>query len=276
MQHNIRPVYVFDGISHELKTKEKERRREVRKLSEIEYNKAIEAGDMDRARLFAQRVNKLTPEMIEDSKKLLELMGIPAISSPGEGEAQAAQMAKEGILHAAGTQDYDALVFGSPRMLRNVNISGRRRLPGGGYKNILPEMFELSEVLRSLDLSQAQLVDLGILMGSDFNPDGFKGVGPKTALKFIKKYGTFEEILANEKKVQETDTPYEEIRKIFLQPNVTKNIELTFESKFDKTGIMEYLHKQHNFNPTQYENLLSKTERALKNPRTQTSLDAFF
>lgn len=274
MQKNIKPVYVFDGQSHDLKTKEKERRREVRKIAEEEYNKAIADGDMERAKLFAQRVNKLTPEMIEDSKKLLELMGIPVIQAPGEGEAQASIMTKEGSLYAAGTQDYDALMFGSPKMLRNVNISGRRRLPSGGYRNIQPEMFELSEVLRSLNLSQEQLVDLGILMGSDFNPDGFKGVGPKTALKFINKYGSFEEVLASEKKVQETETPFKEIQKIFLEPNVIRNIDLKFESKFDKAGIIAYLKDEHNFSPN--ENMLSKTERALKNPRVQTSLDAFF
>ncbi len=274
IQNGITPVFVFDGKSHQFKDKEKQKRRDARDLAQIEYEKAIADGNMERARMFAKRVNKLTPEMVDDAKKLLDAMGIPVVQAPGEGEAQAAQLTIEGKLHATSSQDYDTLMFGSPILIRNLSVSGTRRLKGGKTIKVYPEEYSLNTVLQSLEIDRDQLVDLGIMMGTDFN-DGFPGVGPKTAIKFIKKYGSYYKTRENEKKISDIDIPYEEIRDIFLKPNVSKNLDLDFSRTYSEERITEFL-QERNFDIGRYINTIRKTTKMISKRETQTSLDDFF
>ncbi|MHA2100354.1 MAG: flap endonuclease-1 [Candidatus Kariarchaeaceae archaeon] len=276
IQHGIQPIYIFDGISHPLKTEEKEKRRETVRLAEIEYKKALDEGDMVKARSFGSRVNKLTPEMLDDSKRLLELLGIPWLVAPGEGEAQASQMVIEGSVWATASQDYDTMLFGAPRMIRNLNITGKRNLPGGKVITIQPEQIELHKLLDALNLTREQLIDLGILLGTDFNPKGFRKIGPATGYKLINEYGSFEEVRKHNKVVKETEIPYEEIRDIFLKPDIEKHMKIDFSKKFDKDGIIEFLVEERNFSRERYINILEKTEREMAIQKSQTSLDDWF
>lgn len=274
LQNGISPVFVFDGQSHEFKDKEKQKRRDARDLAQIENEKAIEEGNMDRARMFAKRVNKLTPEMVDDAKELLTAMGIPIVQAPGEGEAQSAQLTIDGVLDATSSQDYDTLMFGSPVLLRNLSVSQTRRTRDGAVKKVFPEEYRLSQVLDSLGLTQEQLVDLGIMMGTDFN-DGFNGVGPKTALKFINKYKSFQAAYEQEEKLQAVEVEYEEIRDIFLKPNVLKGYSVEFGMLYDTEAIISFLN-DHNFDIGRYNNIINKTERYIQKNAAQTSLDDFF
>ncbi len=274
LQYNITPVYVFDGKSHELKNQEQKRRRDAREKAEVEYQHALDVGDIKRARQLAQRVNKLSPEIIDDAKHLLDAMGIPWIDAPGEGEAQAAYLTKIGIFNATASQDYDTLLFGSPTMVRNVTISGRKKMYGREV-TIHPEMYQLDDVLRALDVSHEQLIDIGILIGTDFNPEGFPGIGPKTAYKEIKKYGSIEKVAENNSKVDLENVPYEEIRKIFLDPNVDVNLRPNTTVNFDVEKINTFL-KSRNFDVDRYANLLNKTAREIKLNNNSTTVDDWF
>ncbi|MHA2501465.1 MAG: flap endonuclease-1 [Candidatus Kariarchaeaceae archaeon] len=277
IQQGITPVYVFDGKSHELKSVVQKERRSKREVAKREYDKALEEGDLTRAKKFASRVNYLNDTMIEDAKKLLTLMGIPVVQAPGEGEAQAAQLALEGKVYATASQDYDALLFGTPIMVRNVNITGRRSLPGGsGFKVINPIEIELSLLLKGLDLTREQLIDVGILLGSDFNPDGVAGIGPKTAYSLMKKHGSFIETEKNDKRVKDAEIPYEEIRDIFTQPNVITGLELDKSMSFDGEKVLSFLVDQKNFSEGRYTNIIRKTEKVLQDKQKQTALDDFF
>ena len=276
IQEGIRPVYVFDGKSHPLKAQIQEERRKKREIAKEEYEKALNEGDLVRARKFATRANYLTSDMIDDAKKLLSLMGIPVIDAPGEGEAQAAQLSIEGQVYGAATQDYDALLFGSPIIVRNLNISGKRALPGGGVKLISPEEIDLNILSDKLNLNRLQLIDLGILLGSDFNPEGVKGIGPKSAYKYIKKYGSFIETEKNVSSVKDASIPYKDILDIFLKPNVTKNINLDFTHNYDVEAITKFLVDEKNFSEGRYLNIIQKTNRVIEDTQKQTNLDDFF
>src|SRR5208282_2840134 len=179
MELGIKLVYVFDGAPPELKAEEISRRRKVREEARKHYTEAVAVGDMPSARKYAEMSTTIRSDMIGESKQLLEAMGIPWYDAPSEGEAQASVMAKEGTVDGVASQDHDSLLFGAPLLVRNVTISGKRRLPS---KNIMidiePETISLSETLESLKFTRAQLIDLGILLGTDFNPDGFRGIGP--------------------------------------------------------------------------------------------------
>jgi flap endonuclease-1 len=162
----------------------------------IMYERALAKGDMSGARVYAQATSRLKDYMEEDSKKLLSLMGLPWVQAPSEGEAQAAHMTRRGDTDYCASQDYDSLLFGAPKLIRNVTISGRRKLPSKNvYVDVVPELVVLRRFLKECDITYEQLIDVSILIGTDFNPDGIKGLGPKTALKLIRENGTLERAL---------------------------------------------------------------------------------
>ncbi|MDK2464494.1 MAG: flap structure-specific endonuclease, partial [Candidatus Korarchaeota archaeon] len=159
----ITPVYVFDGEPPEFKRRELEERAARREEAREKWAEAAERGDVEEMRKYAQAALELTDEMVEDAKRILELMGVPWVQAPSEGEAQAAHMAARGDVWAAASQDYDSLLFGSPRLVRNVTITGKRyyrKRPG--YYRLEPELIVLEELLSSLGITREQLVDMAI------------------------------------------------------------------------------------------------------------------
>ena len=235
----IKPIWVFDGKPPSLKTAEIERRKTAKVDAAVKYEKAITDGNMEEARKYAQQTTSIKDAMVSESKELLGLFGIPCIQAPSEGEATAAHLTVTGQAWASASQDYDSILFGARRLVRNFTNSGRRKVPNRNfYVAVEPEMILLENVLKSAELSRPQLVDIGILIGTDFNPSGFTRIGPKTALKLIKKHSRLEDI----PQIQEglSGVPYEEIRRIFLEPDVADVDEIEF-GKPDHDGVIQYL-----------------------------------
>lgn len=186
VEQGIKPVFVFDGKPPVFKAETIKARVEIREAARQMYEAAKAAGSAD-AYKYAQASTSINAQIIKDSKELLGLMGIPYMVAPSEGEAQASYMVRKGAADYVGSQDFDSLLFGAPRMVRNIAITGRRKLPRKGvYVDVKPEVIELEEVLKALEITREQLVDMGILIGTDYNPGIYK-VGPKTALKLVKK-----------------------------------------------------------------------------------------
>jgi flap endonuclease-1 len=209
--------------------------------------------------------------MVGESKALLDALGIPWVQAPGEGEAQAAHMAARGDVWAASSQDFDSLLFGAPRLVRNLAVTGKRKLPGKSiWVDVEPELIELEAVLGALGLSRQQLVEAGILVGTDFDA-GVKGVGPKRAVKLIKDKGNLTDVLQQ----LEADVPEaEQIREIFLKPNVTDTYSVAFKTA-DEAAVRDILVKQHDFGEERVKATFpryAKLHEAMK----QRSLDAFF
>ncbi|KON30266.1 hypothetical protein AC482_04340 [miscellaneous Crenarchaeota group-15 archaeon DG-45] len=217
--YQIMPVFVFDGRPPVLKRREVERRRALRERAEEEYAAALERGDYDEAFSKAVMTGRLTSELVDDSKRLLDLLGIPWVQAPGEGEAQAAYMAGRGDAWAVSSRDYDSLLFGAPRLVRYVTIQGREFLPSrGAYRRLKPEVIDLEAFLGHHGITLEQLIDLAILVGTDFN-DGVKGVGPKTALRLLREHGRLEEM--PREVAGELPGDYEAIRRLYLHADVT-------------------------------------------------------
>lgn len=190
--HDIRPVFVFDGPPPDLKRDEIRRRREAREKSEREYAAAVEAQDYAKAWSKAVMTSRLTRTMVDEAKTLLSLLGIPWVQAPSEGEAQAAFLARRGDVWAAGSKDYDSLLFGAPRLVRFLAIGSTEYLPSQRRSRpVSPEVIDLGANLRTFGITREQLIDLAILVGTDFHP-GVKGIGPKTALKRIREWGSLE------------------------------------------------------------------------------------
>lgn len=283
-EREIRLVYVFDGKAPSLKDVEIKRRQQVKEQATVKYEVAVAQGSYQEAKKYAQATGRLRDTMLDDSRKLLELLGVPWIQAPSEGEAQAAYMAAQGTVWSAVSQDYDALLFGAPRLVRNLAISGKRKLPlRQAYVQIDPELVELESMLRELGLSREQLVDLGILVGTDFNPGGFKGVGPKTALKLLKEYGSLEKISASKPEIV-LPPELNRIRDIFLHPDVTNNYKLEWREP-DIESLVAFLCGERDFNEERVRAAVSrvvaaKSEQIGKGKETESKrekpLEAFF
>jgi flap endonuclease-1 len=271
MAEGIKPVYVFDGRPPDLKMRTIEERMKIRMKAREEWESAKEEGREEEARMKAQQASFLTRDMVGEAKKLLDFMGIPWVQAPSEGEAQAAFMAAKGDAHASASQDFDSLLFGAPRLVRNMALTGKRKLPRKRvYVEVKPEMIFLDENLKEWGISREQLVDMGIMVGTDYNP-GVKGIGPKTALKLIRKYGTLEKVMdARGFKIEN----YEEIREIFLNPEVTENYELVWRD-VDEDALLNFLCGEHDFSRDRVMSAVEKM-REFKRYREQRSLDAWF
>ena len=272
LETGIKMVYVFDGTPPRLKSLEVARRREIKEHAGEMYREALERKDYVAARKFASSTSYLDNLMVDESKKLLDLMGIPWIQAPSEGEATAAHLNIKGAVDYTASQDYDSLLFGAPRLVRNVTISGKRRLPNRNVRvDVIPETILLDEVLSSNGITREQLIDIGILLGTDFNPDGFQGIGPATALKFIKKYTRIEDISELKGKM---DFDPNEIREIFLHPQVSTK-EVDMESKnTERDSLEKFLVEEHNFSKDRIETALQKLD-AQKQKASQ-SLEKWF
>jgi flap endonuclease-1 len=256
----IRPVFAFDGKPHLLKEKTLQERKKRKKIAEIEYKQALEEGDLKKARSKAQQTSRLTEDMVEESKNLLSALGIPWVQAPGEGEAQASHMVKKGDAYAVGSQDYDCLLLGAPVLIRNLTAQGRRKTPGKEkYVKVYPKQIRLKANLKSLGVKQKQLVDMAILIGTDFN-EGIKGIGPKKSLDLIKKNGNVENTLATIGAEDAlTFDEIKEIKKIFLEPNVTDDYSLQWISP-DTDKVINILCDKHHFKQDRVEPILKKFE----------------
>ncbi len=267
----IRPVFVFDGEPPRLKARTIRERGEVKARAEREWKEAVEIGDLATARTKAMQTSRLTGEMVGQSKRLLGLLGIPIVQAPGEGEAQASAMARAGTAYAAASQDYDSLLFGSPRLVKNLAITGRRKLPRKEvYVDVAPEEIRLDATLGALGVSREQLVDMALLIGTDFN-EGVKGIGPKKALALIKKHGRLEPALAELGVDIESK---DEVRKIFLEPRVVSDVALEFHDP-DADGVRAMLCDEFAFSRDRIDQALAKFAAA-RGQQKQKSLDTWF
>ncbi len=277
VEAGIKPVYVFDGQPPEIKYMEIQRRKKIKEEAVKKYEEAIKKGDLEAAKRYAQMSSKLTDEMVNDSKKLLEAMGIPWVQAPAEGEAQAAYMTSKGDCWATASQDYDSLLFGSPRLLRNLTISGRRKLPRKDvYIEIKPEIIELEKLLKKLGITREQLIAVGILVGTDYNPDGVKGIGPKTALRMVKSYRDVEKLF---KAIPSRDFPVDPMKifDYFMNPPHNDDYKLEWREP-DEKAVREILVEEHDFNPERVKNALERLKKAYKEhiKGVQKGLDAWF
>ncbi len=271
VEAGIKPVFVFDGKPSELKNTTIEERKKTRTDAAQKWEMAIAEGTADEdAFKHAQASSHLKGNMVEDAKTLLGFMGIPVVQAPSEGEAQATFMVQNGDAFAVGSQDYDALLLGSPVVVRNLTVTGKRKLPGKGvYVDVRPEIIELEDGLSRLGLSREQLVDIALLVGTDFNP-GIKGIGPKKALKLIKKHGNIEGALSE----LDADIKHmQAIKKLFLNPDVTPEYDVNWK-KPEPDKVLEFLCKGHDFSEARVEKAVERLVAA--SDTGQQTLDKWF
>lgn len=237
-EYNIRPIFVFDGKPPLQKMATLKERNSSRAKARREYELAVGRGDYAAAWSKAVRMDSLTQEMTGDAKTALSMLGIPVVQAPEEGEAQAAHMAQREDVWAANSRDYDAVLFGAPRLVRYLTITGQEYSPSKGTSRpLVPELIVLRQMLAVLQVTREQLVDVAVLVGTDFNA-GVRRVGPKTALKLIQRYGALENLPTGIK--EKLPPNFQEIRTLFFRPAVTNDYDLRF-SPVDEKGLVQFL-----------------------------------
>jgi flap endonuclease-1 len=258
----VKLVYVFDGKAPELKQKTQEKRRMAREFAFEKYEEAKSKEDIEMMGKYARSEARLDEEKIEESKELLKAMGVAVVQAPSEGEAQASYLASIGQVYAVASQDYDCLMFKAPKLIQNLSMA-RRRKTFSGYKEVFPQVIELKEILKELEINQEQLICLGILTGTDYNPGGVKGLGPKKSLKLIKEYPVKEklfEFLEN----NDWKAIYNEIE----NPNVNKNVKIEFPS-LDKEKIKKIMMK-YEFSESRIDAQLDKLKEIQEKAKQKT------
>src|SRR5262245_21858920 len=249
-------AFIFDGRPPTLKFAEIARRRGIKEKYDAEHAQAVETGDLAKAYSKATMTSRLTRGMADEARELLRLMGLPVIQAPGEGEAQASYMASRSSVWAAASKDYDCLLFGAPRLLRFLTISVKEFLPSkGAFRPITPELIDAAALLQNYGLTRQQLIDLAILIGTDFN-EGVKGIGPKKALKLVSDFGSIDRVPSS---IQEALGPaVQDIREIFLKPNVTDEYEIHLNPP-DFDGILRFLCDEREFSRERVTAALERT-----------------
>jgi len=272
-EYGILPVFVFDGKPPILKADEIGKRDGIRRKYAEEWRQALEKRDYAKAFSKAVMTARLTKDMVDDAKLLLRLLGIPYIQAPSEAEAQCAYMAMKRNVWAANSRDYDSLLFGAPRLVRYITISGKEFMPSRGVsRKLRPELIELREFLLHHGITREQLIDLAILIGTDFN-SGITGIGPRKALKLIKQYRSLDQ-LSDDLRSQ-LPRNYAEVREIFLKPSVTDDYNLAYESA-NEDGLLRFLRDEHDFSPDRVEKVIDRMKGVSQSIDSQSELENWF
>lgn len=263
LERGVRPCFVFDGQPSELKKKTLEERAARKAEAEELLKKAREEGRTADAAMLVQRTVKITPQIVEESKMLLEAMGVPWVQAPSEGEAQCSAMCAGGLVDAVGSQDYDSLLFGAPVLARNLTVAGKRKIPRtNSYVEVVPEEICLQENLEALGITREKFVWIGLLCGTDFN-EGVHGIGPKKGLKLVKECASLEELVG---KLGEKAAGFdcEPVIKLFMNPPsvAVRESELALR-ELQRDKLVSFMHEQHDFS---LERIESSLQKAFKEP----------
>lgn len=275
-QQNIKLAFVFDGEPPELKHLTLEKRKEIKLEAEKKFEKAKEKEDMEMMKKYAARTSRLTDEMIDEAKKLVGAFGLPVIEAPCEAEAQASLIVKNDDAFAIATNDADALLFEAPTIVRNVSMAGKKKKTNKlAYETINPDIINLKENLLNLGIAQEQLIALAMLIGTDYNAGGIKGIGPKSALKLVKKYEMNFNALFDDVKWNEFfDFSWQEVFDLFKNIPVNKNYELKW-TEINEEKILKLLVDKHDFSEERVKSQIEGLSKE-KNKKSQKGLNDFF
>jgi flap endonuclease-1 len=262
LEAGIKPAYVFDGPHPEFKARTVEKRRGLREQARLRWAEAVKAGEA--ALKYAQASTRVDDDILASSMELLDLMGVPWVQAPSEGEAQCAWMCKQRLVYATASQDFDSLLFGTPRLVRNLSAGGRRKIAGKDeYTEVKPELIELNKVVGNLGLTRKQLIIVGLLIGTDYNR-GARGTGPKKALQLVRQQETLKNVLQSTAFADEVDVA--RVHDFFLNPPHVEVTALKWERP-DAEKLFDFLVAKHDFLPERMERAVQRLSDAHKKRR---------
>ncbi len=275
-QQGLKLAFVFDGQPPELKKKVLQERRRIKEEAEKKYQEALKVEDEESMRKYASMTSRLSKEMIGEAKELIRAFGLPVVEAPSEAEGQAAHMARKGEVFAIATTDADALLFGAPQIVRNLNMAGKRKKTNKlAYEVVVPDIMNLGENLEHLGIGQEQLIALAMLVGTDYNPKGIKGVGPKNALKLVKQHGNdFEKLFTEVKWKDSFDYPWQGVFELIKNTKTDDNYSLKW-GQLDEEAVLKLLVDRHEFSVERVNSYIKTVQQGQKS-KAQKGLGDFF
>jgi flap endonuclease-1 len=257
LHEGLKPIFVFDGKPPMLKQKENERRRDAKLSAKQKFEAARDSEDIDGMKKYAGRTARLDKDMVDEAKRLARALGCPVIEAPSEGEAQAAHVVRNGDAYAVVSQDYDSLLYDTPFLVRNLSVAGKRKLPGKPvFQNVSPEVIDLKQDLRGLGIDSEQLLILAILIGTDYNIGGIKGIGPKKALSLVKEHTDPDKLFSLVEWSKHFEYPWQDVYNTFKEMPVSEDYKISWSSP-DKELLIKLLCDEHDFSNDRVESGIS-------------------
>jgi len=236
LQNNITPVFVFDGKPPEIKSCTIDKRRKIKKDAIDKMNKeGISQEEKDK---LLKRTITVSFEEMAEVKEIIKLMGLYTVSAPMEADPQCAYLVDKKICKATVTEDMDLLTFGSKLLIRNFTLSKSSKKK--------PQEYNLKKILKDMQFTMKQFIDLCILLGCDYC-ETINKVGIKRAVSLIEEFKTIEKIIDN----TNYKLPYNNNRDEYL-----KNVKLA-RKEFTKPKIKKITElKKRKINYTKLKNKL--------------------
>lgn len=269
VRHHIWPVFIFDGAAS---TKIGRVSRAVsRSLHEHHvglkqvHEEAMKLGMEQMARKIGSRMEFMYPIAEQEVKRLLMYMGMPVIDAPSEGEAQCSQLLMDGLVDHVLSLDADAVLFGASSVITGLKATSRSKEC---------QHVNLQHTLNAHGLTREQLIDIAILVGTDFN-EKIRGIGPKTALNLINKHGRIETIALNESgydfsplgicqpRKRHRSNFLDQLRETFMDPLVVDGINQLSWNSIDDTHVERFLLEEHSFSPSSVKKAIKTVQAAV-------------
>ncbi|KAG1460687.1 hypothetical protein G6F56_005891 [Rhizopus delemar] len=157
-------------------------------------------------------------DMEKEVKKKVEKEEELKAKSPGEAEAQCAELTKRVKVFAVVTDDMDSLAFGSPLLLPKFSFTGHTF------------EYDLEKILEHLCIKHEEFIELCILLGCGYTARF--NVSPDEALLLIQKHKFIQKIISIKELQQHmpSNWNYKKGRALLSKPNVipASNINVAF------------------------------------------------
>lgn len=247
VEHNITPIFVFDGTAHDLKHEEIQARKQARQTAKQHAQQTT--NPIEKAK-YQSHSQTLTTDILSTTKTLFDTFNATYFTAPQNAEAQASFLVTEDTARYVISDDYDTLLFGSPYTIRNFTSSTRPL-----------ELLDLVKTKQNHTLTQQQLVTLALLCGTDYN-EGIHGIGPKTALKHIHEYDTLQTILTE---TNNTMNNAQTLQDLFTEPNITTDYPQPTPLDPDLHQLKDVLH-EHNITTDSLKSTFKTITQSSKQP----------
>lgn len=257
-ERHVLPIVIFDGLP--LKEKRETPPWKIERLVNLwkRHLYAVKQGNVKMERHLFHDQQFSFEFILTETIELLKVLGVPTCRAPADAEAQCARLVQEGKAYATLSHDYDSLLFGSNYMIYDFD-----------FKKNWFKYYSLPEALRRWGITRSQLVDIALLVGTDFN-NGVKGIGPKKGLKGITTHGDLETF--RHQKGFEISFDPDLVRQRFLHP-VTIDFTPLFRAPND-ASIRHFL--THRFSNARIVRGLARLRTAVTNLHVfQTSITKF-
>lgn len=165
LSYGIKLVFVLEGRAPQVKGDT---------LSQRQKNRFGDA-EIQQPRRDRSQLQSLSKEC----QKLLDILGLPYVQSPGEAECTCAFLNKNNMVNGCLTRDGDAFLYGATVIYTGLDIND---------KDPHVWTYKMSDIESRLHLNREKLIALALLAGCDYYK-GVPGVGVEKAQKLFAHLG---------------------------------------------------------------------------------------